>query len=83
MKNEHKGYVLHMEHGEWVAYKSKNFKSMGLLRGSRVEDGKYPTDIERIVLGTSDLEQAKERLDARRKKQPKPKYDPTGQLRVE
>ena len=66
-----------------MAYKSKNFKDMGSVRNARPEDGKAPTDIERVVLGTSDLEQAKARLDARSKKQSKPKYDPTGQLRIE
>jgi hypothetical protein len=47
--------MLHTEFGDWVAYRSKDFVKMPLIN--------YPTDMDRVVLGTPDLEEAKKRLD--------------------
>jgi hypothetical protein len=54
-KSAHRGYMLHTEFGDWVAYRSKDFVKMPLIN--------YPTDMDRVVLGTPDLEEAKKRLD--------------------
>jgi hypothetical protein len=71
------------EFGEWVAYRSKGYKLLGLLPNARVEDGKVPTDIDRIVLRTPDYNEACRRLDKMLKKKPKPKYDSSGQIRID
>jgi hypothetical protein len=77
MNSIHKDHILHLEHGEWVAYKSKGYRDLGKgLESARPEDGKSPTDIDRIPLGTPDYQEACVRLDRRLKKEKKPKYDP-------
>ena len=50
---EYKKHNLIFEFGEWVAYKSKGYKNLGKVSGARFEDGKSPTEIERIPLGTA------------------------------
>jgi hypothetical protein len=52
---EFRGHKLQKEFGDWVAYRSKDFVKMPLIN--------YPTDMDRVVLGTPDLEEAKKRLD--------------------
>lgn len=76
MNNVHKDHVMCLEHGEWVAYKSKRYKNLGSASSARPEDGKAPIDIERIPLGTASWEEARERLNRRLKPKKKPKYDP-------
>ena len=74
---EHRRYILHLEHGDWVAYKSTKYKKVGGHRNQR-NDHRTPTDIDRIPLGTPDPEEAITRLNRRlrRKRIVRPRFDP-------
>jgi hypothetical protein len=82
-RQEHRGYALVKEFGLWVAYRSKGYKNLGNTSIARIEDNKTPMDIDRIALDTPEYLEARVRLDRRLTKEPKPKYDPTGQLRLD
>jgi hypothetical protein len=75
---EHRRHILHLEHGDWVAYKSKSLKKLGLGLEATREDGRTPTDIDRIPLGTPDPQEAITRLNRRlrRKRIVRPRLNP-------
>jgi hypothetical protein len=84
-RQEHRGYALVKEFGLWVAYRSKGYKFIGKHSESTKRDdkGRIPTDIDRIALDTPEYLEACVRLDRRLTKEPKPKHDPTGQMRID
>lgn len=75
----YRNYRIYKMKGGYEAFASSHHEMVGWMSskdsGKAIEQLK-PTRIERLILPTEDLEEAKRMIDRRKRKVKKPKHDP-------